>query len=207
MEKVKKIWSIVSTVLVAIVVIAAVFLLGSRLMGYRVFNIVSGSMAPEYNIGDLIYVQEVDPATVKVNDVITFILNEDLVIATHRVVRIDAEKQHFYTKGDVNDTEDANPVHFKNLVGIPTFKIPKLGYVSDFVQNPPGMYITIAAVAILIILAFAPDFVKKPTVPEPAEAGEKVLSAEEQAAIDENTRLKEELEKLKAQLAQEQEAE
>ena len=202
MPTIKKIWSIVSLVLVALVVLSAVFLLGSRILGFRVFNIVSGSMAPQYNVGDLIYVQKVDPATVKPGDVITFLLNEDLVVATHRVVRIDAEKQHIYTKGDANDTEDANPVHFNNVIGVPTFKIPKLGHVSDFIQNPPGMYIAIAAVAILIILAFAPDFVKKPAVPGPAEAGEKVLTAEEQAAIDENVRLKEELEKLKAQMAQ-----
>ncbi len=75
MPTVKKIWNITSSVLICIVVLAAIFLMGSRLVGYRVFNIVSGSMAPEYNVGDLIYVKEVKPETVKVGDVITFVLN------------------------------------------------------------------------------------------------------------------------------------
>ena len=189
MTTAKKVWSVVSSVLIGIVVLAAVFLLGSRLVGFRIFNIVSGSMEPKYSVGDLIYVKEVDPATVRPGDVITFVLNEDLVVATHRVTRIDAEKQHFYTKGDANETEDGSPVHFKNLIGVPQFAIPGLGYVSDFIQHSPGMYITIAAVAILMVLAFIPDFTKKkPAAAEPSEAEA------------ENERLKAELEALKAQL-------
>lgn len=198
MPTVKKIWNIVSTVIVCLVVLAAIVLLGSRLMGYRVFNIVSGSMEPKYNVGDLIYVKEVDPQTIKVGDVITFVLNEDLVVATHRVVRIDSEGSHLYTKGDANEIEDSDPVHFKNVIGIPQFKIPVLGYVSDFIQHPPGMYIMIAAVAVLLIIVFAPDFVKKKEPIVQPEA--KVLIPSE--AEEENARLKAELEALKAQLQQ-----
>ena len=117
----KKVWSIVSTILVVIVVLCAVFLMGSRIMGYRVFNVLSGSMAPQYNVGDLIYVKETDPKDVQVGDAITFVLNEDLVVATHRVVKIDAENSHFYTKGDANQTVDSTPVHFKNLIGRKNF--------------------------------------------------------------------------------------
>lgn len=190
MPTAKKVRGIVSTILVVLVVLSAIFLLGSRLIGYRVFNIVSGSMEPNYSIGDLIYVKEVDPATIQPGDVITFVLNEDLVVATHRVTRVDAEKQHFYTKGDANETEDGAPVHFKNVIGIPQFAIPYLGYVSDFIQHAPGMYIAIAVVSVLLILAFLPDFVKKkkPAIAEPTEAEA------------ENERLKAELEALRAQL-------
>ena len=87
----KKIWNIVSTALVVLMVLCAVFLMGSRLLGYQVFTVISGSMEPEYNVGDLIYVKKVDVNTIEVGDDITFLLNEDLVVATHRVIRIDAE--------------------------------------------------------------------------------------------------------------------
>lgn len=189
MSTIKKIWNIVSTVVVFLIVLAAFFLMGSRIIGYRVFNIVSGSMEPKYSAGDLIYVKEVDPETIVPGDVITFVLNEDLVVATHRVVRVDAEKQYIYTKGDANDIEDGTPVHFKNVIGIPKFAIPLLGYVSDFIQHPPGSYICIAVVAILLVLTFLPDFIKrKPVAAKPTEAEE------------ENARLKAELEALKAQM-------
>ena len=153
----KKTWDILSGALVAVVVLAAVSLVLLRVMGYQVFDVVSGSMEPTYSVGDLIYVKSVDPDAVEVGDPITFVLNENLVVATHRVIRIDAENRHFYTKGDANETADAAPVHFNNLIGIPQFCIPKLGYVSDFVQHPPGTYIAIGAGLMLLVALFLPD--------------------------------------------------
>lgn len=157
----KKIWNVISTVLVILIVLCAVFLMGSRLVGYQCYTVISGSMEPEYSVGDLLYVKKVDVNTIEVGDPITFILNEDLIVATHRVVEIDAENQHFYTKGDANEIADSEPVHFNNVIGVPQFHIPLLGYVSDFVQNPPGMYITIAVGALLILIVFLPDFFRK----------------------------------------------
>ena len=156
----KKAWNVVSTAAVILMGLCAVFLMGSRLLGFRVFNVISGSMTPKYNIGDLIYVQKVDPSEVKVGDDITFVLNEELAVATHRVVEVNTEKRYFVTQGLTNDTKDA-PVLFENLIGKPRFKIAKLGYVSDFIQNPPGMYITLAAGAVIIILVFLPDLINK----------------------------------------------
>ena len=117
-------------------------------------------------------------------------------MATHRVVRIDAEKQLFYTKGDANEIEDGPPVHFRNLIGRAEFSIPLLGYVSDFVQNPPGMYITIAAGAVLIILVFLPDMLQKKKPQEDAAAVAEVSQ--------ENEMLKEELEALRIRLQETQ---
>ncbi len=178
----RKIWNIVSTVLVVLIVLCAVFLMGSRLLGYQVFTVISGSMEPEYSVGDLLYVKDVDVNTIQVGDPITFVLNEDLVVATHRVVRIDAENQHFYTKGDANETEDSAPVHFKNVIGVPQFSIPLLGYVSDFVQNPPGTYIAIGVGILLIILVFLPDMTGKKKKEEEPEKAVGTYSARPQAA-------------------------
>ena len=196
----KKIWNITSTALVVLMVLCAVFLMGSRLIGYQCYNIISPSMEPEYSVGDLIYVKEVDPSTIKVGDVITFIVNEDLVVGTHRVVSIDAEKKQFTTKGDANGTEDADPVHFNNVIGVPQFSIPKLGYVSDFIQNPPGMYITLGVGVLLIVLVFVPDMIgrKKKEEEDPELATAKT---EIDAANAENERLKAELEQLKAEMS------
>lgn len=56
-----------------------------------------------------------------------------------------------------NDAEDGSLVHYKNVVGSPVFTIPKLGYVAEYIQNPPGTYIAISAGAILLLLVFLPD--------------------------------------------------
>ena len=184
-KSVKKVWDIVTATLVAIVVIFAVFLMGSRLVGLQVFTVVSGSMEPTYSVGDLIYVKTVDPDSVKVGDPITFVLNEDLVVATHRVVEVDATEREFTTKGDANSTADANPVHFNNLIGVPVFAIPYLGYVSAYIQSPPGMYIAIGFGALLLLMVFLPDMLTKKSKDDPKE--------EEAAAPQESDDVQEEV--------------
>ena len=108
----KKIWNVLSVILVALVVILAVLLVGVRLVGLQPYTVLSGSMEPTYPVGSLIYVKATDPQDVEVGQPITFVLNEDLVVATHRVIEIDEENQHFYTKGDANEAADGQPVHF-----------------------------------------------------------------------------------------------
>ncbi|MBE7058556.1 MAG: signal peptidase I [Ruminococcaceae bacterium] len=164
-KTVKKIWNLVTTVLVAIVVVLVLLLVGARVVGLQVFSVLSGSMEPNYSVGSLIYVKDVDPFELKKGDVITFMMDEDTV-ATHRVVEIvpdenDSGVIRFKTKGDANKTEDGSLVHYKNVIGTPVFEIPKLGYVANYIQNPPGMYIAISAGAVLLLLVFLPDLFGK----------------------------------------------
>ena len=157
----RKIWNAVSTALVVLVVILALLLVGARLVGLQVFTVLSGSMEPTYHTGSLIYVKKVDPLTVQAGEVITFMLDEDTV-ATHRVVEVvpdeeDASVVRFRTKGDANDSEDGGLVHSNNLLGTPVFTIPYLGYVANYIQHPPGMYVAISASAVLLLPVFIPD--------------------------------------------------
>ncbi len=155
----KRAWDVLTTVIVALVVILAILLVGVRLVGINSYCVLSGSMEPEYPVGSLIYVKDVLPEEIEVGDVITFALSNETP-ATHRVIDIDEESMLFYTKGDANDTEDA-PVHFNNLIGRPVFKIPYLGYLAFYIQQPPGMYVAISVGAILLLLVFLPDLLKK----------------------------------------------
>ena len=68
----KKIWNVISSILVAPVVILAL-LMGARIVGLQVFTVLSGSMEPTYHTGSLIYVKKVDPYTIKEGQPITFI--------------------------------------------------------------------------------------------------------------------------------------
>lgn len=57
----KKIWNVISSILVALVVLLALLLVGARVVGLQVFTVLSGSMEPTYHTGSLIYVKKVDP--------------------------------------------------------------------------------------------------------------------------------------------------
>ena len=155
----KKTVNIITTVFVVLAVVFAVLLVGVRLFGIGVYSVISGSMEPKYPVGCLIYVKEAEPSEIEIGDVITFVLKNETP-ATHRVIGIDEENQHFLTKGDANDVEDA-PVHFNNLIGKPVFKIPYLGYVAYYIQHPPGIYIAILIGVCLLAAAFLPDLFKK----------------------------------------------
>ena len=178
--------------LVGLVVACAIFLMGTRMMGYRVFCVLSGSMEPLYSVGDLIYVKPTPFSEIKVGDTVSFVLNEDLVVATHQVVSIDAKNMRLQTKGLTNDIPD-DPIHYNNVIGVAKFALPKMGYVANFVQNPPGMYIAIAVGVVLLVTLFLPDLKKKKEEPsaqegaeEPSEPTEEPVEPIEEAAASQD---------------------
>lgn len=165
MASLKKLWSVLSTLIVIAVVALAILLAGVRIVGLTPYVVLSGSMEPTYHTGSLIYDKKVDPFTLKEGDVITFMVSED-TLATHRIVGVVPDEDEpgtirFRTKGDANDSEDGTLVHYKNVVGTPVFTIPYLGYFSNWITHAPGKYIAITAAVVFLILLFLPDMLKK----------------------------------------------
>ena len=165
-NKLKKVWNGVTSIVVVLVVVLALLLVGVRLIGLRPLTVLSGSMEPTYHVGSLIYVKEVDYKELKVGDPITYMVSEDTIV-THRIIEVlvdEAEPDtiRYFTKGDANNAADGSSVHYKNIIGKPVFSIPYLGYVSHYIQNPPGMYVAISATAVLLLLVFLPDLFGEP---------------------------------------------
>lgn len=154
-----KVINTVSTILVALVVILALLLVAPRFFGIDTYVVISGSMEPEFKTGGLIYTtKKVDPSNIEIGDSITFRMSES-TIATHRVIDIvdDNGVPKLQTKGDANDAPDANLVPYENVIGRALFDIPCLGYVANYIQNPPGLYFAAAGGVILILLVFMSD--------------------------------------------------
>lgn len=158
---VKKTWNTITWMLVICVAVLAALMAGVRLIGLTPYTVLSGSMEPAYHVGSLIYVEKVSPDDIKVGDPITFVIDDSLVVATHRVMEVDTEKRCFITKGDANESTDGSPVLYENLVGKALFTIPHLGYFSNWLVNPPGLYVGISIGVILLILVLLPDFLEK----------------------------------------------
>lgn len=89
MKAFRRIWNLVGGILVGLIVLLAVALVGVRALGLTPYAVLSGSMEPAYHVGSLIYVKKVDPGEVQVGDAITFVVNDDLLVATHRVVDVE----------------------------------------------------------------------------------------------------------------------
>lgn len=110
------------------------------LFGYRYYTVLTGSMAPTYNVGDIIFVQLRDPAEINVGDVITFNPSQDSdAYLTHRVTeKIENYEGSgvtcFRTQGDANNAQDTFLIDGQRVIGTVNFGIPKIGYVVRFVQ-------------------------------------------------------------------------
>lgn len=152
------------------------------LFGYKFFIVLSDSMKDEFSAGDVVVVKQVSPSTLKEGD-----MDEQLTVGTHRVVEIEpTEKRiYFHTKGDANDTVDAAPVAEENVVGVPVFAIPMLGYLANAIQTPPGSYISVAVCAALIVLAFLPDLLRRR---QSADYQAEIRAAVEQALAEERAK-------------------
>ena len=164
-QTVKRILSLTSTILVILVVLLAILLVGTRLVGIKPYTVLSGSMEPTYHVGSLIYVKEVDINTLQEGDPLTYVIDGGTVV-THRITqKIVNEKDptdiRFKTKGDANNFEDGQAVRGENVLGKPLFSIPLLGYFTHFIQNPPGSYLAIGVCGVIVLLTFLPDLLDK----------------------------------------------
>jgi signal peptidase len=155
---IKRVWNVVTTVLVGLMVILAALLWGFRLLGFEVLVVQSGSMEPDYPTGSIIYIQDVDPAELKQWDVITYQLT-DTTLSTHRIIEIvDVDGQTmFRTKGDANDSPDEGYVAPSQVVGKPLFAIPYLGFFVAELQTTRGTYAAISTGAVLLLFLILPD--------------------------------------------------
>lgn len=128
------------------------------IFGYKPMIVLSGSMETSIYTGDLVFVKEVDPNSLKTNDIIAF-RNETDTVTTHRIIEIVNEngQKKFRTKGDNNNAEDSNLVETSDVEGIYVFKISKLGNFLMFLQQPMGLIMILLIILVigLIWLHFA----------------------------------------------------
>lgn len=91
MKAIRRLCSALSTLMVAAMILLAVLLVGVRLIGLTPYAVLSGSMEPTYHVGSLIYVRDIAPEDVQIGTPLTFVVNEELMLATHRVVDVEVK--------------------------------------------------------------------------------------------------------------------
>ena len=125
------------------------------IFNYRLFSVVTGSMSPKYEVGDVILCKEVDIKTLKIGDDITYLGKSGTYkdkIVTHRIHNIeevDGELE-FYTKG-IASTRIDPVVKKEQIYGKIVIKFQTLSWLYKFITTPSGFYICIfIPIAILI---------------------------------------------------------
>ena len=117
--------------------------------------VLTDSMYPEIESGDLIICNTAEAEDIKVNDVISFFdpAGNGTSIVTHRVIEIVEEDGEilFRTCGDYNNTEDKELVPAENLVGIYKMRIAGAGHIAMFMQSTAGLIICVVLPIILLV--------------------------------------------------------
>lgn len=129
------------------------------LFGYKAFSVLSDSMSKtDFNAGDLVLVKEVDPATLKEGDIISYQSTNDEnygEIVTHKIRRLtkDAEgNPGFITYGTTTDTDDENIVTYSFVLGKYQTRLPGVGKFFQFLKTTPGYIVCIFLPFLLLIL-------------------------------------------------------
>ncbi|MFH1183280.1 MAG: signal peptidase I [Candidatus Moraniibacteriota bacterium] len=126
-------------------------LFGGQAGNYKVFTVMSGSMAPAIHAGSLVFVKPL--SDYEVGDVITRRTKDPKITITHRIVskeEIDSQIA-FETKGDANDSPDGEKFTKEGIVGKVFIAIPLLGYPVAYAKTTPGIILIIIIPAVIII--------------------------------------------------------
>ena len=111
--------------------------------GIKPFVVATGSMETAIYGGDLVVTKTVNPAELKVRDIISF--KDGNSVVTHRIIQLTEKdgQPAFITKGDANNVEDGNPVTYEQVEGVFVFKVRGLGDLAMFMQTQVGMIVFI----------------------------------------------------------------
>lgn len=138
--------ALVGMLAIVLIAVVAVTVL-PRVFGWRFLTVLSPSMSPTLSVGAIVAVQPVDPAIVKVGDVVVYRAPGGTgVLITHRVVEVVADgatRRGFRTRGDANNVADSYVVAPQSLAGIVRFNVPLAGYMLAFVRTPLGLLTTL----------------------------------------------------------------
>ena len=123
--------------------------------GYFPMIVLTDSMDPEIQSGDLIFCHTVEAEAVQVGDIISFYdpMGNGSTVVTHRVMEIKDEDNElsFITKGDNNNTEDQTPVQAEDVIGLYKSRIVGAGNIAMFMQTTPGLIVCVILPMILLI--------------------------------------------------------
>ena len=147
-----------------LVLLVVIFVVMPAVLASSLAVVYSGSMEPAMPRGALAWMEPVDPADIRVGDIIAFdpIWDDDDVTISHRVIEIvQSDNLSFHTKGDANEDADVDSVPAGNVLARISFNVPRGGYVLNYVgqytKSRLGFGLFIALPTVLLIGSAARD--------------------------------------------------
>ncbi|MEE1017982.1 MAG: signal peptidase I [Acutalibacteraceae bacterium] len=221
----KKTLNIIKNIIVWAIVILAVFMMvftifsvntfdrsDRSLFGYKFFIVQSDSMSKtDFSAGDIVIVKEVEPATLKAGDIISYTSQNTGnygETVTHKIRKLTKDANGnpgFITYGTTTDTDDETIVTYAYVLGKYTGHIPNVGMFFSFMKTTPGYICCIFIPFLLLILYQGINCIvlfKRYKKEQQAELDEEKAKIEQERA--ENLKMMEELKALREQMSSQQ---
>lgn len=140
-----------ASILLALSLALAAIVAAAALLGYRGEAILTGSMRPALDPGDLVVVERIAAAQMRPGDVVSFRAPSGVTI-THRVKAVAARRDGLLrvtTQGDANNVAEAWTTSPRATVGRVSARLPGAGGVLRWTGSPTGRLIVLGAIGAL----------------------------------------------------------
>ena len=164
----RKILNCIIYIVLAIFVVALVYVFAARItgktpkiFGYGILRVQSGSMEPHLQVGDVILIKETDAAKLQKGDVITYNGTQDDLagkLVTHQIVSEpyqESGRYYFTTQGTAQGAPPDPEIDDTQIVGKVLCVIPLLSSLMDFFSHWYGY----AAIILLLLVAFGSELI------------------------------------------------
>ena len=168
----KKVWNIISTALVWLMVAVAVFMMvftiisvntfnrnDREIFGMRFYIVLSDSMAAtDFDAGDLVVIKEIDPRTLQPGDIIAYQSQNTEnygATVTHKIraKTTDANgNPGLITYGTTTGVDDETVVTYPFILGQYQLALPKVGTFFQFLKTPQGYIVCILIPFLALII-------------------------------------------------------
>ena len=141
---IKALLSFIIILIVLVIFVQRVSNNNATLGGYSIYTIISSSMVPEYNVGDMVIAKKKEATDINIGDDVVYLGEKGDFkdkIVTHRVIgksNVDGIVE-FETKGIANEIADPK-ITEKQIKGVVIFKGIIISKISQMINNIYGFY-------------------------------------------------------------------
>ena len=135
-------------ILILIIVLQKVTNSNGSIAGYRIFRVITGSMIPQYDVGEVVISKEINPNKIKVGDDIVYMgtygeYNGKIIM--HEVIGIDKDEKgnnsNFHAKGlNTNSIEDPQ-IKADQIYGVVKYKSAVLTVLYKLATNIYSVFV------------------------------------------------------------------
>ena len=151
---------IICLIVAAVIILQKVTASNKSIAGYRIFRVITGSMEPEYDIGQVVISKEVDPNSIKVGDDIVYLGTYGEYsgkIIMHSVVGIDKDANgnlNFHARGLHSSSVEDPQIKDSQIYGVVKFKSKILTVLYKLATNIYSLFVIVLVLALNVFIAF-----------------------------------------------------